>query len=44
MDSFVVTGKKVAIIGAGMSGLVSLKEALATGLQPVLFESKSEGG
>ncbi|KAI0602653.1 flavin-binding monooxygenase-like family protein [Biscogniauxia sp. FL1348] len=36
--------KKVAIIGAGIGGLVSLKECLAEGLEAEVFEARSEIG
>ncbi len=33
-----MSGKKVAIIGAGSSGLCAAKYALENGLDPVLFD------
>ncbi|KAH6646023.1 flavin-binding monooxygenase-like family protein [Truncatella angustata] len=36
--------KRVAIIGAGISGLVSLKECLAEGIKAHIFEGRSEIG
>ncbi|KAI0468927.1 flavin-containing monooxygenase [Xylaria cf. heliscus] len=36
--------KRVAVIGGGLSGLVSLKECLAEGLEAVAIESRSEIG
>jgi dimethylaniline monooxygenase (N-oxide forming) len=36
--------KRVAIIGAGVSGLISAKETRARGLNPVVFELKNEIG
>ncbi|KAK2735802.1 hypothetical protein FQN55_001984 [Onygenales sp. PD_40] len=33
-------GKKVAIIGGGLSGLTTLKQCLADGLSPILFEGR----
>jgi len=36
--------KKVAIIGAGPAGLVSAKECLESGLEPVVFESQADIG
>ena len=39
-----VNKKRVAIIGAGASGLVAAKYAQENGLQPVVFESKNTLG
>ena len=39
-----VTMKRVAVIGAGASGLVSLKTCLEDGLEPVCFEKTSHIG
>ncbi|CAF0858155.1 unnamed protein product [Brachionus calyciflorus] len=39
-----MTGKKVAIIGAGKAGLVSAKYALEHGLKPVVFEKSNQIG
>ncbi|KAJ6648231.1 Flavin-containing monooxygenase 5 [Pseudolycoriella hygida] len=36
--------KRIAIVGAGPSGLVAAKEALENGLIPTVFESKSDIG
>ena len=36
--------KRVAIIGAGASGLVSIKSCLDEGLEPVCFEKSGEIG
>ncbi|RUS21897.1 flavin monooxygenase-like protein [Endogone sp. FLAS-F59071] len=36
--------KRVAVIGAGIGGLVAIKECLAAGLEPVCFESESYVG
>jgi len=37
-----MTKQRVAIIGAGPAGLVAAKEALANGLQPVIFEKQAK--
>jgi len=37
-------GKKIAIIGAGVSGMVAAQELMRMGLQPVMFESGRIGG
>jgi len=37
-------GKKVAIVGAGVSGMVAAQELMRMGLQPVVFESGRIGG
>ena len=36
--------KKVAVIGAGASGLVLARHLMATGIRPVIFERNSESG
>jgi cation diffusion facilitator CzcD-associated flavoprotein CzcO len=39
-----MTGKRVAVIGAGASGLTAIKECLAQGLDPVCFDQDSNVG
>nr|XP_006823412.1 PREDICTED: dimethylaniline monooxygenase [N-oxide-forming] 5-like [Saccoglossus kowalevskii] len=39
-----MSGKRVAIIGAGVAGLVSIKSCLEEGLQPVCFERHDDIG
>lgn len=36
--------KKIAILGAGVSGLASAKEAMANGMQPIVFEKEKDVG
>jgi dimethylaniline monooxygenase (N-oxide forming) len=43
-DNKIPFEKKVAIIGAGLSGLISGKEILAKGLCPIIFEKKADIG
>ncbi|PNI48167.1 FMO3 isoform 4 [Pan troglodytes] len=37
-------GKKVAIIGAGVSGLASIRSCLEEGLEPTCFEKSNDIG
>ncbi|KAL5008776.1 hypothetical protein ScPMuIL_014357 [Solemya velum] len=37
-------GKSVCVIGAGVAGLVSTKECLASGLEPTCYEKDSDIG
>lgn len=37
-------GKKVAVIGAGASGLVAIKSCLEEGLEPTCFERTEDIG
>ena len=39
-----MTGKKIAIIGAGKAGIVSAKYALENQLKPVVFEKTNKVG
>lgn len=39
-----MNGKRVAIIGAGVSGLVAIKTCLEEGLKPVCFEKVKQLG
>ena len=38
------TGRVVAVVGAGVSGLVAIKQALEEGLSPVCFEQHEDIG